>query len=85
METPGNLGCVGGRTRYRDSAGHARPVPLMLGLRIRLAPAWLCRCRRSWLITGTAVVLAAAVLAALPGRTAARAPCHQLGQVVSCR
>ena len=81
---PASLGRVGGRTRYTDSAGYTRPVPVMLATRVRLAPAWL-RKRHPVLLTAliTAVVIVA--LAALTSGTPRHhPPCHQAGRAAAC-
>lgn len=64
-----------GRTRHRDSLGYTRPVPLMLGLRIRLTPRWLLRRHPAWL--ALAVTAAAVTVTMLAGHSR-QAPCHQV-------
>jgi len=76
---------VGGRTRHTDSAGYTRPVPVMLGLRLRLAPAWLRRRHPALL---TAIVTAGLVvgLYLLAGHPAHqdKPPCHQVSHRTVC-
>jgi hypothetical protein len=62
------------KIRYRDSAGYSRPIPPMLALRARLAPAWITgRWPRTTALAAVAVMIVL-VLSWLPGSHPAR--CH---------
>ena len=66
------------RATHRDTLGYTRPIPLLLGTRLRLALPWAYRRHPVVLVAAAVVVtlLAGALLAAATGPPSREAPCH---------